>query len=81
MICFLSAFGAKRTSSKVAGCVGVTRLTRNGYSSLPRTNLRADASRRQGRASKIMLNGVSAARLTVANPPAVITSRSFASPA
>ncbi len=33
------------------------------------------------RASRIMLNGVSAALRTVPNPPAVITSRSFASPA
>jgi hypothetical protein len=41
------------------------------------SKLLADASGCQGRASKIMLNGVSVARLTVANPPAVITSRSF----
>src|SRR2546429_690197 len=34
-----------------------------------------------GRASRIMLNGVSAARLTLWNPPAVITSRRRASPA
>ncbi len=36
---------------------------------------------RQGRASRIMLNGVSVARRTFAKPPAVMTSRSFASPA
>ena len=34
-----------------------------------------------GRASKTMLNGVSVARRTRLKPPAVITSRSFASPA
>ena len=34
-----------------------------------------------GRASRIMLNGVSAARLTLRNPPEVMTSRSLASPA
>ena len=36
---------------------------------------------RHGRASRIMLNGVSVARLTLRNPPAVMTSRSRASPA
>jgi len=35
----------------------------------------------QRRASKIILNGVSVARLTEAKPPAVMTSRNFASPA
>lgn len=35
----------------------------------------------QCRASRIILNGVSAARLTEAKPPAVMTFRSFASPA
>src|SRR5262249_40172063 len=34
-----------------------------------------------GRASRIMLNGVSAARRTLLNPPEVMTSRSLASPA
>jgi len=38
-------------------------------------------TKRQSRASRIILNGVSAARLTEAKPPAVMTSRSFASPA
>jgi hypothetical protein len=37
--------------------------------------------RAYGRASRIMLNGVSAARLTLRNPPAVMTSRNRASPA
>jgi len=31
MICFLSAFGAEQTSGKVAGRVGVTRLTRSRH--------------------------------------------------
>ena len=35
----------------------------------------------QSRASKIILNGVCVARLTEAKPPAVMTSRSVASPA
>jgi hypothetical protein len=35
----------------------------------------------QGRASRIMLKGVSVARRTLRKPPPVITSRSFASPA
>src|SRR5207248_8827853 len=39
------------------------------------------AEMRYGRASRIMLNGVSVARLMLRNPPAPITSRSFASPA
>ena len=37
--------------------------------------------RRQGRASRIMLNGVSVARRILVKPPAVMTSRSLASPA
>ena len=39
------------------------------------------ALRRQGRASRIMLNGVSVARRILVKPPAVMTSRSLASPA
>jgi len=35
----------------------------------------------QGRASKIILKGVSVARLTLLKPPAPMTSRNFASPA
>jgi hypothetical protein len=39
------------------------------------------SGRAYGRASRIMLNGVSAARRTLRNPPAVMTSQSLASPA
>ena len=46
-----------------------------------RTDNCRDRARRQGRASRIMLNGVSVARRILVKPPAVMTSRSLASPA
>ena len=42
---------------------------------------REDGGTLYGRASRIMLKGVSAARRTLRKPPAVMTSRNFASPA
>jgi hypothetical protein len=75
-----------RRRSHRTRCVPVPRRS---WRSSPPHDLRKDASRaggmngevRQGRASRIMLNGVSAARRTLEKPPLTMTSRSFASPA
>src|SRR4051812_27418694 len=47
----------------------------------PETSVPALLYRTYARASKTMLNGVSVARRTLLKPPAVMTSRIFASPA
>ena len=59
----------------------LTRRDDQGMKSVECKILPQSIDKSQGRASKIILNGVSVARLTVAKPPLTITSRSFASPA
>ena len=80
--CYLSVF-LPAPSRSASACTATLRLIgapyRSGHDAGQTTA--GTALRFQGRASRIMLNGVSVARRILVKPPVVMTSRSLASPA